>query len=270
MHPISTPSQQRNAIEAAVFALQLAQPIEPPALQRINAAFDALGDELPGQQLGHQGISFQFGAMQQPLPVPALHELIRFVARPNGAHLWRVQVQGATITVTCHDYTDFAAVWERAKRYLALVLTQLDAGFLCLELVHQVLDQFNYDLQPEDEPRYSLDELFRSDTPYLTAKAWRSGLLWHVYQGWFERPGDPFKYLNQVNISNLRMDDRTRYTTVIDHRIVASLDGGTAFGLDNPNLLDGVFRKLHDSNMTMLRELLTDQKQAEIGMRVAP
>ncbi len=269
MHPVSTPSQQRNAIEAAVFALQLAQPIEQPTLQRINAAFDALGDELPGQQLG-QGISFQFGALQQPLPMPGLHELTRFVARPNGAHLWRVQVQGATITVTCHDYTDFVAVWELARRYLRLVLTQLEAGFACLELVHQVLDQFNYDVQPDDESRYSLGELFRADTPYLTAKAWRSGLLWHVYQGWFERPGDAFKYLNQVNISNLRMDDRTRYATVIDHRIVASLDNGTVFGLDNLDLLDGVFRQLHDSNMTLLRELLTDQKQAEIGMRAAP
>lgn len=269
MTPVSTPSQQHNAIEAAVFALQLVQPVDLPAVQRINAAFEALGDELPGQQLS-QGAGFQFGAAQQPMQFPiAIPELVRFRARPNGTHLWRVQVQGALISVTCHEYTEFEAVWTQAKHYLNLVLSNLAGPVMLVECIHHVLDQFNYDADPEDLPHYSLGELFQQDSPYLTPKAWDSGLLWHVYQGWFDRLGDGFKLLNQVNISNLRMDNGTRHATQIDHRIMARQETDVPFAMNDAALMDTIFRHLHASNMTMLRGLLNEQKQAEIGMRPA-
>lgn len=264
MSTASVPFAAGNAIESVTFAVRLAFNIDPSVMDRIDLAFDALGDELPGKAktapmpTNFPQISFGNISLMQPV-----NELTRFHALPNGAHTWRVTVQNNVIAVTCHQYTDHPEVFERAQRYFGMVLGLLPATVPTVEVSLQFVDKFRY-IATIENIEYDKGELFRPDTDYLTGKAWESGLLWHVYQGWFDQSGEQFKVLNQLNLSNIRFDDGT-FGTVIDHRLVTSNinDGVMEMGAgDLPN----IFNNMHTENIGVIRNLLTDEKLSAIGI----
>lgn len=264
-HMISRPFAGRNAIEAAVFALRLQQPLDMASLQRIDTVFDQQAsdpqqDGLPGKQL----IQFQAGP-GLPFP-PNTGELLRFVSLPSGAHAWRLQVQAHAIVVTCHQYSRFDAVWPRAQRYFDLTLEAIGAPCDVMEVSHQVLDRFQYNTAPG--LTYDLAELFKRGSDYLTPKAWNSGLLWHVHQGWFDESDDGFKHLHQVNLSN-NLVEPNLYATLIDHRATSVMKDGSPIALGQDHTLSQLFGQLHASNRALLLNLLTPEKLAEIGIRNA-
>lgn len=264
-HMISKPFAGHNAIEAAVFALRLQQPLDMACLQRIDGAFDQKASDpqqggLPGKQL----IQFQAGP-GAPFP-PNTGELLRFVSLPSGAHAWRLQVQANAIVVTCHQYSRFNEVWPRAKRYFDLTLEAIDTPCDVMEVSHQVLDRFNYHATPGLD--YDLAELFKRGSDYLTPKAWNSGLLWHVHQGWFDENDDGFKHLHQINLSN-NLVGPDLYATLIDHRATSVMKDGRPIVLGQGQTLDELFGQLHASNRDLLLNLLTPEKLAEIGIRNA-
>lgn len=265
MSTASVPFATGNAIESVTFAVRLAFPIDPSLMDQFDQAFDALGDELPGKVRSVPAPANlpQIFVGNFNLPMQPVNELTRFHALPNGAHTWRVTVQNNVIAVTCHHYTDHPEVFARAQRYFGMVLGLLPAAVPTVEVSLQFVDKFRYNATIETID-YDMGELFRPDTAYLTEKAWDSGLLWHVYQGWFDQSGDQFKVLNQLNLSNIRFDDGT-FGTVIDHRLVTSSinDGVMEMGAgDLPN----IFNNMHTKNIGVIRNLLTDEKLSVIGM----
>ena len=81
----STPWTEKNALEAAVFSIELIQPPNPQAVQAIKSALDTFAQELPGEHTGPQ-----HGVFVGPdASVTPLAETVRFLAKPSGEHAWR-------------------------------------------------------------------------------------------------------------------------------------------------------------------------------------
>lgn len=261
----SVPVGGTNAIESAIFAVKLTGPVDPDFMGKIDAAIDALGDELPGK-ITTQGMSFpalQGGFVPISVPFVPMGELTRFHAKSNGSHTWRVTVQGQVLVVACHAYTSYPAVWDRAKKYFELLLAHAPVSDQFIEASLQVVDKFHY-RATQGSLVYDMRELFRENTPFLTASAWDKDVLWHVYQGWFDRSEASFKRLSQLNLSNIRLDDGT-FSTVIDHRQVTSEANDGIMTL-NVSDLEGVFDRHHEANRDVIERLLTDEKLKEIGI----
>lgn len=269
---ISRPKNANNAIEIALFVLMLAEPPDADTVKSISSALQTVSEELPGtQQPTQQGFVIQIGNGM----APPFGEVMRFKAAPNGTHEWRVQITGNMVQVACQSFSDFGDVWETASRYIRLVLGAISPQISVQEVGYQVVDKFEYDveLNPAD---YDMAELFQKDSLYLTPQSWNCGLMWHVFQGWFETLNDISTVLNQLNISNTKaIADQT--VNIIDHRVTLrateglSVTIGTLIGNggDDQGRLDSLFNALHHENLRIIRGLLTEAKLESIGMKVA-
>lgn len=272
MTSISKPKNSNNAIEAAQFVVVLQQPLHEETIKKINVALDTVIDKLPGVQPSmQQGFVVQFGGMMNS----PFNEVLRFSSARNGAHEWRVQVMGNLVQVSCLKFDDFAAVWQDAESYLRLVLAQVDASAVVQEVGYQVVDKFEYDegMSADD---YDMAELFQADCPYLTPQSWKSGLLWHVYQGWFAPHDENTKLLHQLNVSNTDIAPQ-RIGCIIDHRVAArsSTDKTLTVGAllaqepGSPEMLNNLFTAFHRENLGVISTLLTPAKLQTIGMKVS-
>lgn len=270
---ISSPLNPHNAIESATFVVGFAKGLPKPTIEQIRDRLRELSAELPGESsVG----SLQMGAVlgnsvnQFAFETP---EAARFVAKPDGTHAWSVQAVGNLVQVQCFDYTNFAEVWTRAKRYLLCALPALEGTMPVMEVGFQVIDKFTY---PEgaDWNDYELAELYQPASELLTPKASKSGALWHVFQGWFA-PASQGRVLHQLNISNTILQHNQQLCAVIDHRgALRTPEDHSAFLLgpfievsaDGSVGLDEIFEKLHDHNRDTIEALLTAEKLQQIGI----
>lgn len=265
-HVPAIPVQPRNALEATVFAVELRQPPSPNAAQAIKAALDQFADELPGAQAAQpQGIFIAVGAL------PPFGEALRFAAKANGEHAWRVQITGQVLQVLCTEYTRFNEVWPRALKYLKAILRATDEGLAVGAISHQYVDRFHY-THTADAPGFRLDELFRDGSSYLTPKARQSGPEWHVHQGWFDHITPERRVLHQLNITNvLTHAPGQPLACMVDHRCMhqianASHIAAQDLGAPDDGTLDAVMKELHAMHKTLLKELLQARKLQDIGM----
>lgn len=265
----SVPLAGHNAIETAVFAIELAQPQTPDRVQAIKTALDGFAQELPGEQTAQQSNMFvAFGPT-----LPPFGEALRFVAKPSGDHAWRVQLTGNVLQVMCTEYTRFADVWGKARRYLQAMLAAADPDCIVASVSHQYIDKFLYPAGMA-LAEYSMEELFTRDTPYLTPQSWQSGLEWHVYQGWFDyAPDNSRRTLHQLNVTNATLAaPMPRLASVIDHR--GSLQyaaaqpptAGQLAAADGP--LNAYMAELHDAHKAVFSQLVCPEKLQEIGMEI--
>lgn len=271
MSAISRPKNANNAIEAALFVVVLAQPVDAATMQKVGVALDTVADKLPGtKQPMQQGLIIQFGGGM----TPPFGDVMRFKSAPDGTHEWRVQVMGNLVQVACQTFSDFSDVWGTAEHYLRLVLGVIAPQMDVQEVGYQVVDKFEYEegMRPMD---YDMAELFQKGCPYLTPQSWKSGLRWHVYQGWFEQNDQAVKLLHQLNLSNTDIS-ATQIGNIIDHRVAARASAeqvltlGTLVGdgAEDRGSLDKIFRMFHKENLRVIRELLTPDKLLAIGMKV--
>lgn len=275
MTAVSQPKNANNAIEAALFVVALAQPLDPHTLARVGDALNTLAEDLPGG--GVNGAMQPGSVIQLGAAMPSMFgaEVMRFKALPNGIHEWRVHVTGNMVQVSCLGFSDFGEVWNKAKRYLITALGALDAQAPVAEVGYQVVDKFEYPIGMTAQD-YDMAELFRKDSELLTPQAWKSGLMWHVYQGWFEhQPLQAHRYLHQVNVSNTE-GIANQVLNIVDHRV--ALRTTPDYGLSVHALtgedgtsgrMDTLFSDFHQSNLSIIRKLLTPQKLLSIGMKEA-
>lgn len=258
---IAIPFSSSNAIEASVFTLHLSRSADKEAEKRLDEALTARG-YLPGREQA-QSFSVIVGGSEPPA------HLTRFEAQPNGTYAWSMHLQGPFLFVGCHQYTRFDQVWERARDLLLLGLEAIGETYAIATVTHQVVDRFVYNFSEAQQPReeYQMDEVLRRDTPYLTPKAWESGLLWHVHQGWFDQPRNGKPHLHQLHISNNELVPNLQYATIIDHRVTARpQDELSAFDKSRDSM-DEIFRDLHTHNKLLMGELLSDAMQKIVGLR---
>lgn len=259
-----------NAIDAAVFTVELQQPPSPGAVHAIKTILDEFRADLPGEQSGPpNGFFVAMGSA-----MPPFGDVLRFAAKPSGDHAWRVQLTGPVLQVLCGEYTRFADVWGKARLYLKamlLALSKSEPSARVVSITHQYVDKFLYPPEMQLE-QYAMEELFQRSTPFLTSHAWSSGLQWHVYQGWFADPTSERRILQQLNLSNVEFSSPVvQLGCLIDHRCthqrkITELLEPAALANSNADLLNSIVTELHNLHKVMLKQLLQPAKLEEIGM----
>lgn len=260
----STPVGKTNAIEAAAFIVGFTQPLGEGYLRGFEAATESLESELPGKQ--------ETKAVSEGTSQEVLLESTRFITDAKGGMLWRLHASGNSITVHCTEYTTFNEVWAKVNRLLNTALQPLDSALEVLEVGLQIVDKFHYPAGMSAES-YNCVEVFREGSEFLTAKALKSGPLWHVFQGWFEpREGGGRRLLNQLQLSSTELVGQRMFATVIDHRATLKRgpDSWTLGNLRDDSNTDAnlvsIFNRLHIENNSIARGLLNDNKLQQIGL----
>lgn len=268
----SKPLNENNAIESATFVVVFARGLAKPSFNKLTQALASLAGELPG--VGPDEVDIATGAMPK---LPGIRiktmQTSRFTAKKDGTPAWLVQATGNVVQVQCHEYTKFKDVWATARRYLQCALSAIDEQIPVAEIGFQVIDKFTH---PDggNWADYEMTELFDSESVYLTPKSRNSGVLWHVYQGWFDQ-FDGNHVLHQLNLSNTVVNATQALHTFIDHRgalrapsedTLLELKPFVELQADGSFKLDALFKELHAQNRAVIEDLLTPEKLKLIGI----
>lgn len=253
------PINEHNAIDACVFILKFAAPLDEATGQRVD---EALADALPGRRQ-MQGIVVQI--VSSPSNPPAL--ITRFKAKPDGSDAWAVLLNGAVLSIACREYDRYSNVWEKAKEHLEATLTAIASGPPIIEASLQIVDRFTLTKIASDneENVYKPELVFADNSKYLTPHVATSGPLWHVHQGWFRNDNGNTRILIQLNLSNAELAPARDWSTAIDYRGSASTQSTNA--TNAVEKLEPLFKKLHDINHELVAELLNADMRAAIGMQ---
>lgn len=264
---ISVPKHKENAIETAAFALNFGRLPDQEAFQRLTAALEELAEELPGAEK-RQAVRFQFGAGLAPVQSQSEHtDIARFISGPAGDQQWRVSLEGPMLTVRCQAYTHYDEVWARAQRYLQLCVSALGEQYAPLEASLQFVDRFDYRAEPSEDlnTSYDIGELFQANSSYLTPKAYEAGLLWHVFQGWFDHCDQGHRHLHQLNVSSTPTGENA-FAAIIDYRGSTNLlEAATKSSQAQPDLAS-IFAHMHRVNVDLIKGLLTPDQLEKIGL----
>lgn len=279
----SNPVPKMHAIEKLVCDIVFAQPLSISALMLIRDGLNDFSKELPGKQEERRlnsvpmnfeglpsGLAEMFGAR-------ANERHSRFIAAEDGSVQWRVAVTAEGVAIECGDYQNYTLFIERACKYLRRLISLLpseDGVVFFREFRLQFVNRFDYGSGP-DLGSYSPKEIFREDSRFLTEQSFSSGLMWHVFQGWFESFAEPsWTVLNQLNIQNSLINEVTKeVATLIEHHMLVR---PLAAPLPTSELLaEGFFKlenlipSLFSRNTVLMRELLNAEKLNLIGYQDA-
>ncbi len=265
--PEAKPFAGRNALETVVFLVQFRDGFSSQDVEALFSLKDRLATELPSFE---KTTTHTFGVVGNGAPLQQAHEsgvvLQRFTA--NGRADWVLRASGNQVVVVCSDYSKWVDVEAKAMRlmYSAVQSVRHEANPIQVVMM-QFVDKFVYEGVPAD---YSLDDVFRSDSPFLTAFSKTAGLQWHVFQGWFADNGEtkPLgtgQALNVLNIASSIQPDGN-LTTTIDHTTQFTVGAGDALLFTTADKLNTHFAFLHNQNKYILRNVLSDKQLEVIGL----
>jgi uncharacterized protein (TIGR04255 family) len=276
---ISKPIGGNNALEAVAFVVGLSRALNERESESLVSLQTRFNEELPGF-LTLKGVQFHLAEGSPGGPVAAQRQrmsgvlLQRFM--PDGKVAWALRPENDRVIVQCHQYTSWDAVWPQARKYLLATLRAIAATDNSVAGVAvQFIDKFEYLDVPAD---YTISEVFREDSPYLTAQAKKAGVAWHIHQGWFEtypiRPEGPVRVLNMLNLQSAEVN--AKLVATIDHvqqltlgeanLTIDSLFGAADSAEAGSDAFNTMFETLHVRNSDLVRRTLCDNKLAAIGL----
>lgn len=275
----SRPNSSKNAIVVAGFALTFAREFNDREAQTLLSLKERFREQLPNFQTV-QSVRFSIAGNAVPTALSGgqVHQVTGVLLqdiRRDGTPRWLLRVDGNSIVVNCTEYTSWLEVWQSAREMLlaaAALVSAPDNGVVQVGM--QTADRFVYDKRPASE-EYSVSEIFRDDCPFLTAQARKSGLFWHVHQGWWSaEEGVADRILHVLNIASVAEASLPDgIVTLIDHQLVRPWADpqthGALFGLPSGGeraQLDEVFQQMHEGNLSAIRASLTDEKLRAIGL----
>lgn len=270
----SRPFAEKNAVEVAILYVAFANHLSDVDLQALSRSMEEkFSADLPGsEQSGGQTIQLAVAnGIAQQVAVDGgqqLHEVSRFLSLNNGRFAKRLRGTGNLISFECHVYESFIDFKEDIAKYLIPILKTINKEFQVAELGFIVNNKFLYE-DNLNKDNYSHKELFRVKSPLLTPNSYKFSPLWHLFQGWFvELEEIDNLILNQLNISNSRLNSENSFFTAIEHRAIYRINSqviklqNIIEQLESNDLLD----KMHFESLNILKDLLTDKKLAEIGI----
>lgn len=265
--PEVKPFAGRNALEAAVFLVQFRDEFSAQDVETLFSLKERHTAELPSFE---KMTTLTFGMIGNAAPQQESREagVILQSFKNNGRPDWVLRASGNQIIATCHEYTRWADVEAKARRliYSAAQLVRPEANPVQLVMM-QFVDKFVYDGVPSD---YTVNDVFRPDTPYLTPFCKTAGPQWHIFQGWFADK-ETFaalglgQVLNVLNIASSVQPDRN-LTTTIDHTAQFTASAGDGILFTAADRLNTHFAFLHAQNKYILSSTLSDKQLSTIGL----
>jgi uncharacterized protein (TIGR04255 family) len=171
--------------------------------------------------------------------------------RKDGTFAWMLRVLNGGIYIHCMDYSTWKEIWHTIDEVFKEVFSHLTIDkFSSVAL--RYIDVFYYDGELAE---YSLEELFKQSTEYLTSKNFGKDHRWHCNSGWFQPiPEASKECLNQLNILAGEVNENNQIFVQIDHNLVLNSDSDI-----NYDSLDQLFSLLHKANKNVLMSLLTEK-----------
>lgn len=266
------PVNQDHSINEVVFALQFAEDLSEDQLQTLRER----GVEGLPKIEAKRGYAFEIRDEEIPTPskAPELAEVLFSHYQSNGISDWRLRITRHFVSLSCFTYTRWHEVWPEALRTLRSIADTLITPQTPLKVIGlQYVDQFIYEGGGDD---YRPDDIFRTESPYLTTKAIESGPLWHVHQGWFCKPYSETGYqllkdgrlLNRLNINATQLE--AYHQTSISHQMAFEFKSGVpkvdAVFDDDPSIVTVLMDYLHKDNKEVLQNLLSQSIQDQISL----
>ena len=257
---MANPINKENAIESCNFSLVFERVFNKQELLSLSRLEQFFKDDLPlFQKINSINLKLIDGiSSEQSQEVSGV---VLQCFKTNGKTSWELKVENNIFEVTCFEYTNWTAVWEKTQRYLLETISTLENNNKLLVCSLKTIDKFL-----SDENNYLVNDIFSSDTLYLTQRILNDekNKLWHVFQGWFEQ-SDTKTYLQNLNI----------ITALEENKIVTTIDHSTqCHFFKNPQLiinfknseLTTVFHELHEKNKEILKKLLNTTQLERIGL----
>ncbi|WP_175627086.1 MULTISPECIES: TIGR04255 family protein [Oxalobacteraceae] len=270
------PVGDANSIEAAAFVLGFRREFNAGEIQKFQSLKETFKDDLPSFEMMS---GFSIGVQAGDVP-PAISMAVNGILLqnflPNGKPSWALRVFQNNIVVSCFAYDHWADVWAKAKdilRRTVQVIYNSDNPISMLSL--QMVDKFVYDSEPE---KYDINDIFNSESTYLTKHVVEAGALWHVNQGWFadiKMFDSDLKHLNVLNVMSSKIPPNGTLEGIVDHLSQIVFDEKSLNSLNtqdnvfaDPVLtrIEEVFSVFHEGNKTVLQGVLSKQKLEKIGL----
>lgn len=258
------PKSNEHAIVEVVVGLQLAREIPRAEIEAIAAAQNKFPD-LP--KVGRtSAIQFVVGGENLISPPAAIQfgGITMDRIKPDGSLDWRLKIEGNSIFVNCLSYDNWTNVSRKAFGYLREVGAFLNKDSQVASVLLQYIDVFEWD---GDDNKYSADLLFARESNLLPKSIWDKGSLWHLYQGWYrsEKWPEVRRMLERAHIDSIQSDAQI---------ITVKIDSWHSFELAQPTPLlpllnkdiEQMFNILHNSNIDLLKSLLTADMAKRIGL----
>jgi len=273
--PVVSPARKHgspHAIELALFAVELAEPIAAPVIERLlTSPPKAISTLFPGQK-PREVRNFTFTVEH------SIHDRTEKKEYKQGGVtgvVWETWVEPEQVELAFHvnsnqilvaigKYSRWAAEWEKTKSLLSALS----------DVIHQL------ELEPPQVASFTLqyndafvvsklsggwqESLFKKESGYIPLKLLTADDIWHVHQGYVEKvDGDLF--LTNIRIDVTRTMEGGRVSMISNHRAQAE---NFALSLEGIAQLGAVYTRMHSANKCLLSELFCENIQALIGLNM--
>ena len=276
-------NKDRHAIVDVVFALDFTPPPTPRTIRELLALHPKLKDEFPRKQESKgRRIAISSEELETKNFQPEVGDVILAgftfdSLMEDGAVRRSITLENNGLRVTITDYESWDVTWARARKVFALMLPIImeHSGVTAFHLHYH--DRFIWEGAPN---AFSSEQVFRTNSQFLSPHVFQVPELWHSYHGYFEYSNQPQNHqlLNVVEARLINSQSAGRPPEEgpvadirIIHRAVPGVERSGAkvtpintfdevLGGDGDNgALDTYMNNMHDKNKWLLANLINDQ-----------
>lgn len=267
------PCAGAHAVQAAVFAIEWANPLSIEALRQVRALYDTsdLRRQFPNppqeqRQLSVRIDSQGFGPMGATASADEIsgYQFLKLMGPLQSARA--LEVTGARLLYIVYDYTRWEAVMNdvlKALEGIAHPLTGLPVTAIGL----QYTDVFHW---RGDPAHLNLQEVFHAETSLLPPDTLKRRGLWHSHHGYLEDITEPLehKLLENVNVDIVDNGGQRSISVVTSHR--ATLGKPLHDSRTFMDALPVIFAFLHQRNKEALSKLFSEAVSQKIKLNGSP
>lgn len=254
------PVKGRHAIEVAVFSATLQNQFSKKSIEALMTLKESLKEKFP---IFTPITKFEFRLENQLLEkgVQATSGVNLLQNDQQGKVLWALNVQDSSINISCFDYQRWTEISSEALETLLFVIQviaddQNPVSTLALQYVDRFVGQAD---------NYKLNQVFNTKTKFISKQTGQSGLLWHLFQGWFQTvEGCDAKHLNVLNLST--NDTQLGIVTTIDHTSRIVFTSSIPVTKITKEFVSPIYKLLHECNKDILIDLLNARQRKAIKL----
>jgi uncharacterized protein (TIGR04255 family) len=258
------PISGKHAIEVAAFSCVFDRPFSKTSINALMTLKETFKEEYPVFSTTNI-VSMRIE--QENTPPQTTQSLsgvsLQILKEGQLTPAWSLRADGNVVVVSCFVYNRWTPESEKALRDLTKVINVVaedrnTVNHIALQTVDRFVGGGRND--------YKINQVFNSNSKFLTRQTQNSGPLWHIYQGWFdELEGSKNRLLHNLNLS----------TNETPHGIITTIDhnaqhffvpSAAASDLANEQYLSTIFNKLHSYNKQIVTDLLTKKQCKAIGL----
>lgn len=254
------PVKGKHAIEVAVFTATLQNRLSKHSVDALMTLKESLKEEYPVfHPVNRIEVRIEKNLAEKEILTICGVSLQQ--QDEHGRPLWALRASDDSISVSCFDYERWDQISERALSDLLFVISVIaDDQNPITTIGLQYVDRF-----VGQTDNYDLKQVFNTKSRFFSKQTAQSGLLWHLYQGWFdEMEGYEAKQLNVLNLST--NDTQLGLITTIDHISRVHFSPFIPVTHITEEYVLPIFQLLHKCNKGILNDLLNAKQRKDINL----